>query len=299
MKAYKAIRSYCKVLIPPEKRPKVYKVKAKTELGRLLTVLGFKTYLVYILTRNTVTKTPFIKLYELKIPLTLEKVSKPIGIRPLNDVAIIEDSTRERVSLDLSEIDDIGFSKSTTLKTLRPLELLELPAPGPFKLLESENKPSEPVFRPFEKFIKPVDSSDPDEIQLNLIINLCYRIKTKIFKKKLDKNNFTLNMYKQALKSPNVKEWLAITFSEFEQLISLETFKFLPYEVLSKGRKPLTNRLVFKEKKDQYDVTIKFKTRLIVRGFMQIERVDYFETFTSTIIPPSWRILLAIATIND
>ncbi len=183
------------------------------------------------------TKTPFIKLYEPKNPLTLEGVSKPTGIRPLNNVAII--------------------------------------------------KNLEPILRPFKKLIKPIDSSNPDEMQLDLVTNLCYRIKAKIFKKKLDKNNFTPNIYKQALKSPNIKKWLAATFSEFEQLINLKTLKFLPYKVLPKGRKPLTNRLVFKEKKDQYDVTIKFKTQLMVKSFIQIKKVDYFETFASTIIPSS------------
>ncbi len=61
----------------------------------------------------------------------------------------------------------------------------------------------------------------------------------------------------------------------------------MPYKVFFKGRKPLTNRLVFKEKKDQYNVIIKFKTRLMIKGFIQIERVDYFETFVSTTLPPS------------
>ncbi len=70
--------------------------------------------------KNIITKTPFIKLYEPKNPLTLEKVSKPIGIRPLNDVVVTEDSTGERISLDLLEIDDIGFLESITLETLRP-----------------------------------------------------------------------------------------------------------------------------------------------------------------------------------
>ena len=94
-------------------------------------------------------------------------------------------------------------------------------------------------------------------------------------------------MYKQVLKSPNVKEWLAAIFNEFEQLISSKTLKFLSYKALPKGRKPLTNRLVFKKKKDQYDIIIKFKAQLIVKGFIQIKRVDYFETFVSTIIPLS------------
>ncbi len=112
-------------------------------------------------TRNTVTKTPFIKLYEPKNPLTLEGVSKLIRIRPLNDVAIIEDFTGERISLDLPEIDDIDFLKSTTLEVPKPPEL---PAPGPSRLLEPENKPSKPMFKPSEEPIKPMDSLDLDEM---------------------------------------------------------------------------------------------------------------------------------------
>ena len=152
------------------------------------------------------TKTLFIKLYESKNPLTLEKVSKSIEIRPLNDVAVTKDSTGEGISLDLPEIDDIGSSESTTPKAPRPSEPPELPAPSPFKLPEPENRPPEPILKPSEKLIKPMDSSDPDEIQLNLVINLCYRVKTKIFKKKLDKNSFTPNIYKQVLKNQNVKK---------------------------------------------------------------------------------------------
>src|SRR6266699_4045594 len=119
LKTYKTIGSYYEVFILPEKRPKAYKVKAKTEPGRLLAVLRSKTYLVYVLIKNTVTKTPFIKLYELKNPLTLEGVLKLIEIRPLNDVVVTEDSTGKGISLDLPEIDDIGSSESTTLEALR------------------------------------------------------------------------------------------------------------------------------------------------------------------------------------
>ncbi len=161
MKTYKAIGSYYKVLIPPEKRPKAYKVKARTELGRLLTVLKSKTYLVYISTRNTVIKTPFIKLYKPKNPLILEGVSKPIKIRPLNDVVIIEDSTGKKILLDLPETDNIGSSKLTTPKAPGPPEP---PALRPSRLPKPENRPLKPVLRPFEEPIKPIDSSDPDKI---------------------------------------------------------------------------------------------------------------------------------------
>src|SRR6266699_1708038 len=80
LKAYKAIGSYCEVFILLKKRPKVYKVKARTESGRLLAVLKSKNCLVYIPTKNIMTKTSFLKLYELKNLLLLERVSKPIEI---------------------------------------------------------------------------------------------------------------------------------------------------------------------------------------------------------------------------
>ena len=164
MKAYKAIGSYYEVFIPPEKRPKTYKIKAKTEPRRLLTVLRSKTYLVYVPTRNTVIKTPFIKLYKPKNPLTLKGVSKPIEIRPLNNVAVTKDSIGEEVSLDLPEIDDIDFSKLITPEVPRFSKPPELLAPGPSKPLEPENRPLEPMLRPFEEPIKSVDSLDLDEM---------------------------------------------------------------------------------------------------------------------------------------
>ncbi len=121
----------------------------------------------------------------------------------MNDVAVTEDSIGKGISLDLPEIDDIGSSESTIPEASKPSEL---PILGPFRLLKPENKPLEPVFKPLEEPIKPIDFLDPDEIQLDLVTSLCYRVKAKIFKKKLDKNSSTPNTYKQALKSSNVKE---------------------------------------------------------------------------------------------
>ncbi len=189
MKAYRAIGSYYEVIILPEKQPKVYKIKTKTESKRFLIILGSKTYLVYIFIRNIIIKTPFIKLYK----SILKEVSKLIEIWLLNDVAITKNSTGERVSLDLPEIDDIGFSESITSEVPRSLELPALRLSRP---LELENRSSELVFRPFEEPIKLIGSSNPDKMQLNLVISLYYQIKVKIFKKKLDKNSFIPNIYK-------------------------------------------------------------------------------------------------------
>jgi len=111
-----------------------------------------------------VIKTLFIKLYKFRNLLVLKEVSKPIGIRLLNDVVIIKDFTKEEILLDLSEIDGISSLEPTTSEVPRSLRPLELPALGPFKPSKPENRPSEPIFKLFKKPIKPVDSSDPDEI---------------------------------------------------------------------------------------------------------------------------------------
>ncbi len=139
-----------------EKRLKVYKVKAKIESGWLLAVLGSKTCLAYILIRNVVIKTLFIKLYESKNLLILEGVIKSIGIRLLNDVVVTENFIGEGVSLDLLEIDDIGLLEPTTLEALRPFRFLEPLIPGPFRPLE----PVSELSRLSEEFIEPVDSSN-------------------------------------------------------------------------------------------------------------------------------------------
>ncbi len=84
-----------------KKRPKDYKIKVKIESERLLIILKFKIYLIYMFIKNTMIKTPFMKLYELKTLLILEEVSNFINIRSLNDVAITENFIKERISLNL------------------------------------------------------------------------------------------------------------------------------------------------------------------------------------------------------
>jgi len=143
---------------------KAYKVKVRTEPRRLLAVLKFKTYLVYISIKNIMIKTPFIKLYELKNPLTLEKVLKLIKIRLLNDIVVIEDSTGEKISLNLPEIDDISSLEFITFEIPRSSKPLKLLVSGPSKPLEIENRSLESMFKSFEELIKSIDFLDPDEI---------------------------------------------------------------------------------------------------------------------------------------
>ena len=57
--------------------------------------------------------------------------------------------------------------------------------------------------------------------------------------------------------------------------------------------------MVYRQKVNKEGKITKLKTRLVVRGFLQVEGINYIDTFVNTTIPPTWRILLALAAIND
>ena len=103
----------------------------------------------------------------------------------------------------------------------------------------------------------------------------------------------------KALKSPLLRQWLKIIFNELTQFLEFGTFKFLLRSQLPKGRKALTSRVIYRQKINKEGKITKLKARLVVRGFLQVKGINYINTFTNTIIPFTWRILLTLAAIND
>ncbi|ODA78839.1 hypothetical protein RJ55_06223 [Drechmeria coniospora] len=143
----------------------------------------------------------------------------------------------------------------------------------------------------------PEPEDNPDPMDLNLaywIQDLCYQAKAKQLL-----NSSEPTSWKQVLKSDNKDQWISTIFSEFQQLIQAGVFYFIPLQEIPTGRRLLKSRLVLRVKKDQQNNPIKFKARLVAKGFMQIEGLDYIETFATTSIPPTWRILLALAAQNN
>jgi hypothetical protein len=178
--------------------------------------------------------------------------------------------------------DPIRPSKPTsTLKDNIEAESILLPPVNPLSLMDIDTDYSE---------------ESGDRMQLdNYVHSIIYRAKALCFKA----TPLEPQTLKQVYKSPEKDQWLKAIYSEFNQLVGQGTFKFLPYEDLPSSRKPLTSRLVLRAKKDQNNRISKYKARLVVRGFQQIEGLDFNETFASTTIPPSWRVLLAIAAVED
>jgi hypothetical protein len=65
------------------------------------------------------------------------------------------------------------------------------------------------------------------------------------------------------------------------------------------GRRAISNKWVFKEKLDELGNIIRFKARLVARGFSQVFGVDYLDTFAPIAKLAALRILLVIATMKN
>ncbi|KAK2072647.1 hypothetical protein P8C59_006987 [Phyllachora maydis] len=140
---------------------------------------------------------------------------------------------------------------------------------------------------------EPLDNSDliseGDKMQLDYykllaktssyILSFVYKARKRVISK-----DSTPTTYKQVLKLPRDErsKWLEAITKEFIQLLELGVFKFLPRSLLPSNRKLITCRNVLKVKKDAKNRPIKYKSRLVARGFMQVEGLDYTVTYAST-----------------
>ncbi|KAK2072174.1 hypothetical protein P8C59_006545 [Phyllachora maydis] len=339
LERYKAIGARGEAIIPLEKRSKSLKFTSRTEECKLLAVLGSKTYLVYIPSRRAVLKTSTIKFIEdntvlsqptdntalegelVDLDLDLEgavspdpsnlNTEKPISIeigpsklepyesssdseldepspdKPINPVIV--ESTRPTISIRKPELPE-AFPQ-----TIEPIF-----APKPIEVIA----PNQPITN------EPLDNSDliseGDKMQLDYykllaktssyILSFIYKARKRVISK-----DSTPTTYKQVLKLPRDErsKWLEAITKEFIQLLELGVFKFLPRSLLPSNRKLITCQNVLKVKKDAKNRPIKYKSRLVARGFIQVEGLDYTVTYASTSIPPTWRILLAIGAVLD
>ncbi|KAK2067676.1 hypothetical protein P8C59_001390 [Phyllachora maydis] len=299
LERYRAIGARGEAIIPLEKRSKSLKFTSRTEECKLLAVLGSKTYLVYIPSRRAVLKTSTVKFIEDNTVLS----------QPTNNTAL----EGELVDLDL-DLEEAVSPDPSNLNTEKPISI-EI---GPSKLEPYESSsdskldkpsPDKPINPVIPITNEPLNNSDliseGDKIQLNYykllaktssyILSFVYKARKRVISK-----DSTPTTYKQVLKLPSDErsKWLEAITKEFIQLLELGVFKFLPRSLLPSNRKLITCRNVLKVKKDAKNRPIKYKSRLVARGFIQVEGLDYTVTYASTSIPPTWRILLAIAASN-
>jgi len=64
---------------------------------------------------------------------------------------------------------------------------------------------------------------------------------------------------------------------------------------IPKGKKAVGSRIVFKEKLDRHGRRIKFKARIVAKGFSQIPGEDFTETFSSVAKFTTLHVFLALS----
>lgn len=98
--------------------------------------------------------------------------------------------------------------------------------------------------------------------------------------------------YQEAMNGSEAVEWKMAMREEFDSLIKNNTWVLMK---CPPGAKIVDNRWVFKVKQEKRDAPIRYKARLVARGFTQEYGVNYFETFSPVVRFTSIRIILALA----
>lgn len=180
---------------------------------------------------------------------------------------------------------------------VRALDEIEAESVLPGKRMESTSRPETP--REI-KSLK-IDVTNPPEIILDLnrpytrSVSQKKESETALLEGAGDLALISLNNEPNSINEARTRAdwslWKKAIMEELEALMRLEVFELIAPET---GVKPIKNRWVFKLKNNT-DGTIRYKARLVAKGYLQVENIDYKETFAPTARLTTIRIVLAIA----
>jgi hypothetical protein len=101
--------------------------------------------------------------------------------------------------------------------------------------------------------------------------------------------------FRQAMEGSEKDKWVGAIDEEVQNLIRRQTFSGEISEADLQGKEVVDAKLVFDHKKDKDGRILRYKARLVARGFTQKHGVNYEETFAPTIRLDAMRIILALA----
>lgn len=103
----------------------------------------------------------------------------------------------------------------------------------------------------------------------------------------------------EAMKSSERGEWLKAIFTEIKGCVERKTFQFFPNGSVKNNGQIISAKWVLKKKYKSNMELEKYKARVVARGFLQKKGIDFNETTAPTSRSASWRILMALAAINE
>ena len=104
------------------------------------------------------------------------------------------------------------------------------------------------------------------------------------------------SIFHEALNSQEVSLWMAAMQEEIETLHKNKTWDLVP---LPQGRKAISNKWVYKIKRDSNDQVERYRAKLVVKGFAQKEGIDFNEIFSLVVRLTTVRTVLAICATFD
>jgi hypothetical protein len=101
----------------------------------------------------------------------------------------------------------------------------------------------------------------------------------------------------QAMASADAERWREAERAEQKSLEDMKVYRFVTQ--VPADAKLLDSKPVYKRKRDNNGVVVRFKNRLVVRGFLQRAAIDFDSTFAPTLSYSTIRVMLAIAAVRD
>jgi hypothetical protein len=106
---------------------------------------------------------------------------------------------------------------------------------------------------------------------------------------------------KAALRSPQAKEWKDAMRYEWQALVENHTFDIVPLRKKNTHRpiadtteEPIGCKWIYKRKTNP-DGSMRYKARLVIKGYEQKEEIDYDETYVPVSKMATFQLLLALA----
>jgi hypothetical protein len=100
----------------------------------------------------------------------------------------------------------------------------------------------------------------------------------------------------EAMRSEDASKWETAMQKKYDSLMANGTWEL---STLPKGRKSIGCKWMFRTKHDASDNIIRYKARLVVKGYSQVARVVFSETFAPVAKFITIRLILAIAAAMD
>lgn len=105
--------------------------------------------------------------------------------------------------------------------------------------------------------------------------------------------------YHEAMQSAQASHWEKAVQEEWTGLQGQGVWEETKRSELPRGAKVIGSRWVFKTKRDHMGKIVRYKARLVVKGFNQVYGRDYFETFAPVVKLESLRVILALCALLD